>query len=300
MLLRIIKFAFQNFYRNFWLALVTITMLVVTLFSITTLITLNVVTDQVVKSIEDKIDISIYFKSNIEEVDILKAKAELSNLNEVEGVTLVSKEEALIIFKEEHENDPTILSSVEELNENPLPNFLIVKARNPDSYPKILEVLNKEEYNKIIERRDFDDHEVIINKITSTKDKVKKLGFIIIGIFSFIAALIVFNTVRIAIYTHRDEIKIMKLVGATNWFIRSPFLLEEVFYALISSLILVSLFYPLLDFIQPHFNYFLEYDFDLISYFKNNFFFIFGLEFLAIVAINIVSSFIAMKKYLEV
>ena len=92
----------------------------------------------------------------------------------------------------------------------------------------------------------------------------------------------------------------MKLVGATNWFIRSPFLFEEVFYALISSLILVSLFYPLLDFIQPHFNYFLEYDFDLISYFKDNFFFIFGLEFLAIVGINIVSSFIAMRKYLEV
>ena len=300
MLFRIIKFAFQNFYRNFWLALVTITILVVTLFSITTLITLNVVTDQVVKSIENKIDISVYFKSNIEESDILKVKVELDGLDEVEKATLVSKEEALMIFKKEHENDSTILSSVEELDENPLPNYLIIKAKNSKSYPKILEVLDKDEYNKIIERKDFDDHQAIINKITSTKDKVRKLGFMIIGIFSFIAALIVFNTVRIAIYTHRDEIKIMKLVGATNWFIRAPFLFEEIFYALISSLILVSLFYPLLEFVQPHFNYFLDYDFDLISYFKNNFFFIFGLEFLAIVIINIISSFVAMKKYLEV
>ncbi len=300
MFFRIIKFAFQNFYRNFWLALVTITMLIVTLFSITTLITLNIVTEQVVKSIEDKIDVSIYFKSNVEEAEILKAKVELSNLNEVEKVTLVNKEEALIIFKEEHQNDSTILSSVEELDENPLPNFLIVKAKDPDSYPKVLDILNKEEYDKIIERKDFDDHEAVINTITSIKNKVKKLGFIIIGIFSFIAALIVFNTVRIAIYTHRDEIKIMKLVGATNWFIRAPFLFEEVFYALVSSLALIALFYPLLGFIQPHFNYFLEYDFDLISYFKQNFFIIFGLEFLVIVAINTISSFIAMKKYLEV
>jgi len=279
MFFRIIKFAFQNFYRNFWLALVTITILVVTLFSITTLITLNVVTDQVVKSIEDKIDISVYFKSDVSEAEILKAKVELDNLNETEKVSLISKEEALIIFKKEHKNDPTILSSVEELDENPLPNFLIVKAKDPKSYPKVLEVLNKEEYNKIIERKDFDDHEAIIGKITSTKDKVRKLGFMVIGVFSFIASLIVFNTVRIAIYTHRDEIKIMKLVGATNWFIRAPFLFEEIFYALISSLILISLFYPLLDFIQPHFNFFLEYDFDLMSYFKQNFFFIFGLQF---------------------
>lgn len=300
MFLRIIKFAFQNFYRNFWLGIVTITMLIVTLFSITTLITLNVVTDQVVKSIENKIDVSVYFKENVDESQILKAKAELGNLSEVEKVTLVSRDEALILFKEQHKDDPTILSSIEELDANPLPDFLIIKAKNTKDYPKVLDVLNTEEYNEIIERKDFDDHKAIINKISLIKDRTKKLGLIIIAIFSSIAALIVFNTVRIAIYTHRDEIKIMKLVGATNWFIRAPFLFEEIFYALISSFVLISLFYPLLNFVQPHFNYFLDYDFDLISYFKNNFFIIFGLEFLIIAAINVLSSVVAMKKYLEV
>ncbi|MCD4706030.1 ABC transporter permease [bacterium] len=300
MFFRIIQFAFQNFYRNFWLAIVTITMLVVTMFSVTALIGLNVVTDQVVKSIEDKIDISVYFKQDVDESQILKAKVELSSLSEVEKITLVSKEDALALFKKKYQDNESILSSVDVLNENPLSNFFIIKAKNSEDYPKILETLNKKEYNQIIKKKDFDDHKIFINKISSIKDKTKKMGIIIIAIFSFIASLIVFNTVRIAIYTHRNEIKIMKLVGATNWFIRAPFLLEEFFYASVSLLILMSFFYPLLNFIQPHLNYFLEYDFDLISYFKNNFLVIFGLQFLVVVLINSVSSFLAMKKYLKV
>lgn len=299
MFFRIIQFAFQNFYRNFWLAIVTITMLVVTLFSVTALVGLNVVSDQVVKSIEDKIDISVYFKQDVDESQILKAKVELSSLQEVEKITLVSKEEALALFKEKYQNNESIISSVDVLNENPLSNFFIIKAKNSEDYPKILEMLNQKEYNQIIKKKDFDDHKIFINKISSIKDKTKKMGIITIAFFSFIASLIVFNTVRIAIYTHRDEIKIMKLVGATNWFIRAPFLFEEIFYAFVSLLILTFFFYPLLNFIQPHLNYFLEYDFDLISYFKNNFLLIFGLEFLAVVLINMISSFLAMKKYLK-
>ena len=300
MFFRIIKFAFQNFYRNFWLAVVTVTILTVTLFSITTLITLNIILEQAVKSVEDKIDISVYFKRNVEEQQILAARVELSNLPFVEKVTLINKDEALLLFKKEHEKDKFILSSVEMLDENPLNNLLVIKAKKSEDYPKILKILNEEKYSSLIEKTDFDDHKAVINKINLIKDRVKKIGYIIIGIFSFIAALIVFNTVRIAIYTHRREISIMRFVGAANWFIRAPFLFEEVFYALISCLILISLFYPLLNFLEPHFNYFLEHEFDLISYFRDNFFFIFGLQFLAIVVINIISSFVAMKKYLEV
>ncbi|MBT4277824.1 hypothetical protein HOD96_03720 [Candidatus Falkowbacteria bacterium] len=299
MFFRIIKFAFQNFYRNFWLAIVTVTMLVVALFSVSTLITLNVVLDQAVKSVEDKIDVSIYFKKDIEEAKILAAKVELSNLPEVEKVTLINQEEASLLFKEYHKEDEVILSSVDSLDENPFSNLLIVKAYNMEDYSGILKMLDKKEYSSLIEKKDFDDHKAVISKITLIKDRIKKIGYIIIAIFSFIAALIVFNTVRITIYTHRNEITIMRLVGATNWFIRAPFLFEEVFYALASCLILISIFYPLLSFLEPHFNYFLEYDFDLISYFKNNFFYIFGAQFLAVAFINSISSFIAMKKYLK-
>ncbi|MCK4744729.1 ABC transporter permease [Candidatus Parcubacteria bacterium] len=296
---RIIKFAFQNFYRNFWLAIVTITILVVTLFSITALIILNVISTQAVKSIEDKIDISIYFKTEAKDMQIVKTRSELLSLKEVKEVNLIDREQAMAFFKERHKDDPTILESVEILKENPFNSVLVVKAKNSEDYPEILKSLDKEEYNKIIEKKDFSDHKIIINKISAIKTKIEKTGLFVIAFFALIAALIVFNTVRIAIYTHRNEIKIMKLVGAGNWFIRAPFLVEELFYAIISFLILIAVFYPAIDFLQPHLNYFLEYDFDLISYFKANFVLIFGLEFLAIIIINALSSFVAMKKYLK-
>ncbi|MCK5459645.1 permease-like cell division protein FtsX [Candidatus Parcubacteria bacterium] len=296
---RIIKFAFQNFYRNFWLAIVTITILVVTLFSITALIILNVISTQAVKSIEDKIDISIYFKTEAEDIQIIKTRSELLSLKEVKEVNLIDREQAMVFFKERHKDDPTILESVEILKENPFNSVLVVKAKNSEYYPEILKVLDKEEYNQIIEKKDFSDHKIIINKISIIKTKIEKIGLFVIAFFALIAALIVFNTVRIAIYTHRSEIKIMKLVGASNWFIRAPFLVEEFFYAIISFLILIAVFYPAIDFLQPHLNYFLEYDFDLISYFKANFALIFGLEFLTIIIINALSSFVAMKKYLK-
>ncbi|NCF74956.1 MAG: FtsX-like permease family protein [Xanthomonadaceae bacterium] len=300
MFFRIIQFAFQDFYRNFWLAIITITMLVVTLFSVTALVSLNVVSDQLVKSIENKIDVTVYFKQDVDESQILKTRIGILSLPEVKKVTFVNKNEALVWLKEKYKNNQSILSSVEILDKNPLPNFFIIKAKNSEDYPKILDELNKDEYNKIIKKKGFNDHKIFINKISFIKDKTKKMGIIIIAIFSFIASLIVFNTVRIAIYTHRNEIKIMRLVGASDWFIRAPFLLEEFFYAFISLLILMSFFYPLLNFIQPHLNYFLEYNFDLISYFKNNLFFIFGSEFVAVILINMISSFLAIKKYLKV
>ncbi|MEA2065422.1 MAG: permease-like cell division protein FtsX [Patescibacteria group bacterium] len=297
---RIIKFAFQNFYRNFWLAVVTITILVVTLFSITTLIILNVISAQAVKSIEDKIDISVYFKTEAEDMQIIKIRSELLSLEKVEKVNLIDRDQSLAFFKERHKDDLTILESIEILKEEDIFNsVLVIKAKNSEDYSEILKILDKEEYNKIIEKKDFSDHKIIINKISVIKTKIEKIGIFIIAFFALIAALIVFNTVRIAIYTHRNEIKIMRLVGASNWFIRAPFLVEELFYAIISFFLLIAVFYPVIDFLQPHLNYFLEYDFDLINYFKVNFVFIFGLEFLAIIIINALSSFVAMKKYLK-
>ncbi len=299
MVFRIIKFAFQNFYRNFWLAVVTITMLTVTLFSVTTLLTLNVISNQVVKSIENKIDISVYFKPQATDRQILKVKVDVENLPEVKQVTLISKQEALKLFEEKYKNNKIIISSLKALNTNPLSSLLIIKAKSPEDYPQIIKFLDQPAYSSVISKKDFNDHKIVIQKIIAFKKKAKEIGFFIILLFSAIAALIVFNTVRIAIYTHKDEIMIMRLVGASNWFIRAPFLFEQVFYAFVSCLLLISIYYPLLKFLQPHLNYFLGYHFDILAYFQQHFFSIFGLQFLAVAAINILSSFMAMKKYLR-
>ena len=162
-------------------------------------------------------------------------------------------------------------------------------------------MLNNSKYNELISDKNFDDNKIYIGKIKKVSDNINWIGLLASSIFIFIAVLIVFNTIRVAIYTHQKEIAIMKLVGAANWFIRSPFLVESIFYGTIAWLIAVGLIYPLLNLLQPFLtNFFLTDSFNIISYFKDNFWSLFGLELLLVVFLNIVSSSVAIRRYLKV
>jgi len=298
---RVLKFAFQDFWRNIWLSIITITIIVLTLFTINFLIGFNVITDKAIKSVEDKIDVSVYFNSDVGETEAHSVESYLLSLPQVKDVLYISKEEALQSFKERHKNDPKIVESLKELDSNPLGTTLIIKAYKPADYPDIIKALDEAKYNKLISEKDFDDHKVIINRINSITDKVQTVTLGIIIFFSLVAILIVFNTIRIAIYTHREEIGIMKLVGASNWFIRSPFLIEGIIYSLIACAITFAFIYPVLNFIQPYISgFFQDSNFNLAYYFKNNFVKIFGWELLLVIVLNILSSYWAMRKYLKV
>ena len=121
------------------------------------------------------------------------------------------------------------------------------------------------------------------------------------AIFAVISLVVIFNTIRMSIYTRKDEIVIMKLVGAGNWFIRAPFFIESIFYALVSVLIVIGVTYPIVNFIQPSLtNYFQDTQvINLAGYFQSNFLYIFGWQFLALATLNVVSTAVAMKKYLK-
>ena len=161
--------------------------------------------------------------------------------------------------------------------------------------------MDNSKYNQLILDKNFDDHKVYIEKIKSLSDNLKKIGFSLSAVFILIASLIVFNTIRVAIYTHRQEIAVMKLVGATNWFVQGPFLLEAIFYGVIACVLAIIIVYPLIGFVQPHLNnFFLTEEFSLINYFNDNFWLTFGLELLAVILLNIISSSIAIRRYLKV
>lgn len=300
-LFQVIKFALQNFWRNFWLSLVTIMMLILTLFSVISLFFVNVLATKAIDTVQQKIDMSIYFKDDITETKVQEVKDYLSGLAEVKMVNYISKDMALEEFKKRHASDPLIVKSLEELSANPLGSVLIVKANQPEDYSNIMSKLEDEKYNYLIEKKDFDDHKMIISRISDLNWKIRQA---IIGLslfFGLIAVLVIFNTIRMAIYTHRNEIGIMKLVGASNWFIRAPFLVEGVIYALFACLITLVLCLPLLNFIQPYLEtFFGDNSFSLYNYFIDNAWQILGIEFLVAVFLNMVSILIAMNKYLEV
>lgn len=300
-LYRILKFSNQDFWRNIWLSVITITILVFTFFSISFLVMLNIVSNSALKAVENKVDISVYFKPEASDNEILSLKSYLSSLPEAKEIIYINKDEALQKFKDAHVDDPVIQKSLEELGRNPLTASFIIKAKNIDDYPKILEQLDKSEYSSIIESKNFQTHKDLINQISAIFKKVKMVGIGVTLIFVIIACLIVFNSVRIMIYTHREEIGIMKLVGASDSFVKGPYFMQSIIYSIIACLITIALLYPLMNLIQPYLKEFFSIsDFNLLDYFNGHIIEIFGLQLLLIAVLTLISTSIAIKRYLKV
>ena len=300
-LYRITKFAWQNFWRNIWLSVITVFILVLTLFTISVLFTLNIVGDQAIKSVKEKVDIDLFFESEVAEDKIIATQAFLESQAEVKSVRYIGKDEALERFKEEHIDDPTIQEALDELEENPLSATLVVKAKEIESYPQIMVALDNSEYNYLIESRDFEDNQVVIDRLNTISDRIAQVGLIISALFALIAFLVVFNTIRVTIYTYREELGIMKLVGASNTFVRFPFVAESILYAVIASVVTIMIMYPLLAILSPYVNSFFQgYEFDMFAYFWQNFGKIFGLELLIALFLGVFSSMVAIGRYLRV
>ena len=301
-LYRITLFAWQSFWRNFWLSVVTISIIVLTFISINSLVIINFIADAAVADVQDKVDVSLYFKPDITESQVLEVQTYLSALTQVKDIAYVSQQVALDAFRQQHREDTTIIQSLESLDSNPIGATLRVHAKTLEDYPTIVDIVTNSKYNDLILDKSFDDNQRYIAGIKATSDNINRIVLTMSILFIVIAVLIVFNTIRVAIYTHQQEIHIMKLVGATNWFIRAPFLFEAIFYGILACLISISGIYLLLNSIQPHiYRYFSAApEFDVVAYFNTNFWSIFGIELLLIILLNIASSSIAIRRYLKV
>jgi len=230
-------------------------------------------------------------------------KEKLSNNPEIKEIQYKSRDQALEELKNRYQNNPLFLESLKELETNPLGETLIIKLRNIEDYPKVISLLQSKDYKDFVEMNFniFSDIKKVIDKLDNIARKVYQIESITSLIFGLIIFFLIFNTIRLAIYNYREEIGIMRLVGASSWFISGPFLLESIFYGFLAWLINVGILFPLLRFIQPYTEKFLDhYQFNLVSYFSQNFPQIFGGQLLIIIFISILSSAVAMRKYLKV
>ena len=298
---RVIKFASQDFWRNVWLSFATVLMLVLTLFSINFLVAMNKLSEITIAAIESRIDVSVYLRKNLTVEEIQKVKQDLKTLPSIQEISAITAEEALENFLARHKNDEDIVASIQELDENPLGPSLIIKAANAEQYPAILDELNSSRYEQYIEDKDFDDHQALISRITRTKNKVGQAAGVMTLLFVLIASLIVYNAIRVNIYTHKNELEVMKLVGATNWFIRAPFVFEAIMYSVVGLALTMVILYPILYFLQPYLTgFFTGQNINIIQYFVANALMIFGLQFIGVTFINILSTSLALGKYLKV
>jgi len=258
----------------------------------------NVIANGVLLNLEDKIDISVYFKLGTSEEDILQAKTQLEKLAEVERIEYTSQNEALITFKEKHKDNPVLLQSLDELDSNPLEASLNIKARETSQYASINQFLESVHYKDIIDKVNYLQNKGVIEKLSKIIVDVKTLGLVLSLGLAIIVFLVTFNAIRLAIYSSREEINVMRLVGASNWFIRGPFIVEGLMYGMVATMVTVILLYPAFYFISPKISSFLPIE-DVFSYFKANMFPLFLLLLSISLVLGAFSSFFAVRKYLK-
>lgn len=300
-LYRIIKYGLKNFWRQRLVSLATLTIILLAILVFQGLLIFNSVATNLLSSIEDKIDISVYFKTNAPEDEILRLQRSLQGLAEVKSVEYVSREKALEIFKEKHANDKdgNIVRAVNELGDNPLPASLNIKAHDPSKYPAIAAHLNDESLKNIVDEISYNQNQLVIDKLASIID-ISKRGGIILTIVLFLVAIIVsFNTILLAIYSNREEIGIMRLVGASNAFIRGPFIVEGVIYGVLASIVAMIITFPIIYAVSPYLKM-LSSDIDLAGYFLSNVVSIFFYQLLFGISIGVISSLIAIRKYIKI
>jgi len=251
-----------------------------------------------IAGLEESVDISTYLKNTATQEEVTQLKEELESLSEVKEVKYISKEQALESFVETHKQDEVILESLEIVGQNPLLASLSIKAFSASQYVAISEFLQATPFASIISDVDYFDRAPVINKLSTLTAGIQSAVFLVILFAGFVAMLVAFNTIRLTIYSSRDEIEIMRLVGASNRFIRGPFIIQGMIVGVLATLITTLLFFPLTLFVGIKLQTFAP-GFDLFSYFTSNLFLILLLQLTAGIGLGVVSSLIAIRKYLK-
>lgn len=302
--LRMCRYGVNNFTRNAWLtiaatAVMTITLLVVFI----SFVSHNVLVDTV-DQLRDKVNMSIYLKTDTTQDDVNAAVGEVKKLSSVIDVTVKSPQEARDDFVQQNKTDMGTIDAVKEAT-NKFPWTLNVKVIDINDTAQLADIVQN---NKTVSEHIDADREPsfagsrrsAIESIGRAADFAQKIGIIASAVFVGISMLIIFNTIRMAIFNRREEIQMMKLIGAERSFIRGPFVVEAIVYGFFAALFATGLGFALILFAAPALQ---TYDInvgptiDLVTYYV-------GFVILAMIGvgalIGIISSLLATRRYLKI
>ena len=296
---RIIKTGLRNFSRNIGLSLAAIFIMVTVLALVTFLYFMSPISDILISDVEKKVDVSVYFKEDVLEEDIFLVEAEIGKIAQVKEAEYISKEQALQIFLDKHKDDPVLIESLSEVGYNPFLASLNIKANQASQYEEIAQFLQEDRFKDLIDKVDYYQRKPVIEKIYAFTGGIKNMGIGFSVVFSLIAVLIAFNTIRIAIHNSNDEISTMRLIGAPNWFVRGPFLVQGAFVGFVAAIITLLLTFGVAFAIDGKVKMLMP-DLSIFGILLNNVFYLFLIQLLAGMALGLFSSLIAIRKYLRI
>lgn len=291
-----------SFWRNSFVSLASVFVMTMTLMIIGALMFLNSVTGEFISYVKDKVDVNVYFAPTADGGDIADVVNAVKALPEVASVSFTSREDALVSFRAKHQDDQQTLAALDLLGENPLGATLAVKAKDPSQYAGIAQFLEDHMANQngapVIESVNYAQNKVVIDQLNRLLGFAHRFAYAVIALFALASVLITFNTVRLAIYTAKDEIGVMRLVGASNAYVRGPFVVEGTLYGAISGILALLIFIPLVFLFRGAVQ--AAFGTDLVSLYLKDLWLLALILVGAGALLGATSSFLAVRKYLKI
>ena len=297
---RILKTGVVNFLRNIWISIAAIAMITITLTILLFAIVANATFANSITDLTSRIDVSVYLKDSVTEQQSNQLIADLKKVENVKSIEYVSKEQALKDFREDHANDPETLSAVSE-TDNTLPASLKVKPNDPNRLQTIKDFLDKKEIQALQSKPTSysGERKEAIDSIAKATDFFRKAGIVGIIVFIIISMLIIFNTIRMAIFNRRDELIIMRLLGASPWYIKGPFVVETMMYGIMAAIVSIVIVWGLFAIASTlEVSSLLDIDFSR-NYFSRHLWLIVIAQIGAGIIIGAASSAVATRRYLK-
>lgn len=300
---RVMRSGWINFRRNGLVSSASVLVTTITLTLVTAIFLFNASLTSMIASLEDKVDIAVYFTIDAPEDRILSLKDTLEKIPEVASIDYISADDEVLAFRARHADDYLTLQALDELVDNPFGGSLRIKAKSSEQYEAIATLLEgnsqiARDNSQIIERINFAQNKLVIERLNFLIAGVKKVGLGISLVLALISIIIMYTTVRLTIYMSREEIGVMRLVGASSGYVRGPFIVEGMLYGLFAWIVTVLIFLPVTYVVTKSIGGLLPMN--LYQYFVFHLFSLGGLVLLIGLALGALSSFLAARKYLNV
>jgi len=299
---RVIKGGWTNFKRNGLVSSAAVLVTTITLATVMGLFMFRAVLTNAITTLEHKVDIAVFFSVTAPEDQILQLKSILEQLPEVGSVEYLSADDEVLAFRTRHQDDYLTIQALDELGDNPFGGSIRIQAKDSSQYEAIKEVLEGDtqvarEYAPIIERTNYTQNKAVIDRLSHLVDMTRKYGFGSILLLSIVSMIVMYTTIRLTIYMSREEISVMRLVGASDRFVRAPFIVEGMLYGIFAWVVTTLIFLIGTYIVGSHLEGILG--FNLFSYMTSHLFFLSGSVLLIGLFLGTISSMIAIRRYLK-
>ncbi len=297
---RMFKTGFRNLFRNAWLSIAATAIMVVTLVIVAFFAFSALFLQNQLAAVREKIDLTVFLKDEATPDQVKQLQANIQTFDNVAEVRYVSKTDALERLRTSSKDGEQLAKTATEIG-NPLPASLEVRTETLENLDSLNSQIKDDSGAIIVASTSNDDSDVrrkVVDRIVSISSGVSKVGTVISVAFLLISLMIIFNTIRMAIFTRREEIEIMKLVGATNWYIRGPFLIEGAMYGIIGATIAMAITLPLINVARPLFTSYFNAS-DVVTFVTDRIFLVTLAMYTLGIVIGTLSSFLAISRHLK-